>query len=95
MDDWLDRSQIPVDPAGDLLDGVSGIADGIKTAEDAAHARAGDIVDLQPGGIDGFENADMGQSFCAAAAEDKADLRRTPVVAGLRRRRRGGLESRK
>lgn len=54
---------------------VGGIPHSIQPTNDASHAGTDDIVDGDARLLDGFENAHMGSTFHAAAAQNDADLR--------------------
>ncbi len=57
-------------------DGVCrSIANGIETADDAAHAGAGYVVYFEARRVDGFEDTDMGQPFGTSSTECNADLK--------------------
>jgi len=84
------HKKIPVRLLHEFFDGVGGIADGVQSPNDAAHAGARYIVHFQPRRIDRLQYPDMGQSFGPAAAQSQANgraffYRRLWGVGGLYR----------
>ena len=71
-------------PPSSVFDLVRRHAGGIRAADEAAHAGAGDEIDGDAMFFEPAEHADVGEAAGAAAAERDADLRAGCGRSGLR-----------
>ena len=77
--------RFPVDAAGDRPDLAGVVADGVHAADDGAHAGPRNDIDGNVAALKFRDDADMGKTLGAAAAEHQADTR-TTISSESRRR---------